>query len=96
MGHSQFSLVGKAGHVRTVPVPGWVKCELQECLNAAAIDRERLFRRVNKAGKTWGDGMTEKSVWHIVKKSSQAIDLDKLAPHDLRRYAAPRTMPNRI
>src|SRR5215470_448081 len=32
-------LVGKAGHVRTVPVPGWVKCELQEWLNAAAIDR---------------------------------------------------------
>jgi hypothetical protein len=25
--------------------------------------------------------MTEKSVWHIVKKSSKAIGLDKLAPH---------------
>ena len=49
-------LVGKAGHVRTVPVPGWVKCELQEWLNAPAIDRGKLFRRVNKAGKTWGDG----------------------------------------
>ena len=81
-------LVGKAGHVRTVPVPGWVKCELQEWFNAAAIDRGKLFRRVNKAGKTWGDGMTEKSVWHIVKKSSKAIGLDKLAPHDLRRTCA--------
>jgi len=37
-------LVGKAGHVRTVPVPGWVKCELQEWLNAAGIDRGKLFR----------------------------------------------------
>jgi len=77
--------VGKAGHVRTVPVPGWVKFELQEWLNAAGIDRGKLFRRVHKVGKTWGDGMTEKSVWHIVKDSSKAIGLDKLAPHDLRR-----------
>lgn len=34
-------------------VPGWVKCELQEWSNAAATDRGKLFRRVNKAGKTW-------------------------------------------
>jgi hypothetical protein len=53
-----------------------------------------LFRRVNKAGKTWRDGMTEKSVWHIVKESSQAIGLDKLVPHDLRSYAEPRIMPS--
>jgi site-specific recombinase XerD len=32
--------------------------------------------------------MTEKSVWHIVKESSKAIGLDKLAPHDLRRTCA--------
>src|SRR5215467_12569666 len=81
-------LVGKAGHVRTVPVPDWVKCELQEWLNAASIDRGKLFRRVNKVGRTWGDGMTEKSVWHIVKESAKAIGLDKLAPHDLRRTCA--------
>src|SRR6266571_245858 len=47
-------LVGKAGHVRTVPVPGWVKCELQEWLNAAAIDRGKVFRRVNKVGNASG------------------------------------------
>jgi len=83
-----IDLVGKAGHVRTVPVPGWVRCESQQWLNAAAIDRGKLFRRVNKAGKTWGDGMTEKSVWHIVKESAKAIGLEKLAPHDLRRTCA--------
>jgi len=32
--------------------------------------------------------MTEKSVWHIVKESANAIGLDKLAPHDLRRTCA--------
>jgi integrase len=55
-------LVGKAGHVRTIPMPGWVKCELEDWLRTAAIDRRKLFRRVNKVGKAWGDGMTEKSV----------------------------------
>ena len=81
-------LVGKAGHMRTVPVPSWVKCKLDDWVRAAAIDRGKLFRRVNKVGKAWGDGMTEKAVWHIVKESASAIGLYKLAPHDLRRYAA--------
>jgi len=81
-------LVGKAGHMRTVPVPTWVKCKLDDWLRAAAIDRGKLFRRVNKVGKAWGDGMTEKAVRHIVKESARAIGLDKLAPHDLRRTCA--------
>jgi integrase len=78
-------LVGKAGHVRTVPVPDWVRRELDEWLIAAAVDRGKLFRRVNKVGRTWGDGMTEKTVWRIVKEAAQTIGVAKLAPHDLRR-----------
>jgi integrase len=38
-------LVGKAGHVRTVPVSDWVKRELDEWLAAAAVDRGKVFRR---------------------------------------------------
>src|SRR5580693_6662846 len=49
-------LVGKGGHVRTVPVPDWVRSELDDWLAAAAIDRGRLFRRVNKVGRTWAMG----------------------------------------
>jgi integrase len=75
-------LVGKGGHVRTVPVPDWVRTDLDDWLAAAEIDRGKLFRRVNKVGRTWGDGMTVKAVWHIVKES-----VAKLAPHDLRRCA---------
>ena len=45
-------LVGKGGHVRTVPVPDWVRIELDDWLAAAAIDRGKLFRRVNKVGRT--------------------------------------------
>jgi integrase len=81
-------LVGKGGHVRTVPVPDWVRTELDDWLAAAAIDRGKLFRRVNKVGRTWGDGMTVKAVWHIVKESARSIGVAKLAPHDLRRTCA--------
>ena len=81
-------LMGKGGHVRTVPVPDWVRSELEVWLNAAGIDRGRLFRRVNKVGKAWGEGMTVKAVWHIVKESARIIGVAKLAPHDLRRTCA--------
>ena len=76
-------LVGKGGHV-----PDWVRAELDDWLAAAAIDRGKLFRRVNKVGRTWGDGMTVKAVWHIVKESAKRIGVAKLAPHDLRRTCA--------
>ena len=89
-------LMDKGGHVRTVPVPDWVRSELEVWLAAAGIDRGKLFRRVNKVGRTWGDGMTVKAVWHIVKESARSIRVAKLAPHDLRRYAESRIMPNRV
>src|SRR5215470_1980715 len=81
-------LMGKGGHVRTVPVPDWVRSELEVWLAAAGIDRGRLFRRVNKVGREWGEGMTVKAVWHIVKESARTIGVAKLAPHDLRRTCA--------
>jgi integrase len=81
-------LVGKGCQVRTVPVPDWVRTELDDWITAAAIDRGKLFRRVNKVGRTWGDGMTVKAVWHIVKESAKRIGVAKLAPHDLRRTCA--------
>jgi integrase len=81
-------LVGKGGHVRRVPVPDLVRSELDGWLVATAIDRGRLFRRVNKVGKAWGEGITEKTVWHIVKECTKTVGVAKLAPHDLRRTCA--------
>ena len=81
-------LMGKGGHVRTVPVPDWVRNEVNDWLVAAAIDRGKLFRRVNKVGRAWGEGITEKAVWHIVKESANTVGIAKLAPHDLRRTCA--------
>lgn len=61
-------LSGKGGHVRTVPVPGWVYSEIGAWMEAAAIKSGRIFRRVSSAGKAWGEGVTEKLAWHIVKE----------------------------
>ncbi len=46
-------LVGKGGHIRTVPVPDWVKRILDDWLLAAGIVAGRVFRCVCRAGKTW-------------------------------------------
>ena len=39
-------------------------------------------------GRTLGEGITEKDVWHIVKDCAKRIGVAKLAPHDLRRTCA--------
>lgn len=83
-------LKGKAGHIRTIPVPAWVKNVLDQWLQAANITSGKLFRRVHKMGKTWGERLTEKSVWHVVREYAAKAGIDKLAPHDLRRYAEDR------
>jgi site-specific recombinase XerD len=81
-------LRGKAGHVRTIPVPDWVQSLLDEWTKAAGIATGSLFRRVSSAGKVWGERVTEKLVWHVVKEFAAKIGVSKLAPHDLRRSCA--------
>jgi len=83
-------LIGKGGHVRTVPVPDWVQQMLDEWLLAAGVIQGKIFRRVNKVNRTWGTGITEKAVWHIVKDAAKTAGIDTLAPHDLRRTCARR------
>src|SRR5216110_2138755 len=51
-------LIGKGGHVRTVPVPDWVKQFLDEWFSAAEISTGKLFRCVCRSGTVWGDEMT--------------------------------------
>jgi site-specific recombinase XerD len=80
-------LRGKAGHVRTIPVPGWVHGLLDEWTTSADI-KMGLFRRVSSAGRVWGEAVTEKLVWHVVKEFAGKIGVSKLAPHDLRRSCA--------
>ena len=82
-------LIGKGRHIRTtVPVPEWVKAAIDSWLACAGISDGRLFRCVCRAGKTWGDGVTERVVWHAVKDCAKQAGIQKLAPHDLRRTCA--------
>ena len=81
-------LKGKAGHTRTIPMPAWVKQVLDQWLQAADINSGKLFRRVHKMGKAWGERLTEKALWHVVREYAAKSNIDKLAPHDLRRTCA--------
>jgi site-specific recombinase XerD len=81
-------LIGKGGHVRTVPVPGWVKAAIDTWTAAGNIKTGRLLRCVNRTGAVWGQGVTEKVVWWVVREFAARVGFNKLAPHDLRRTCA--------
>ncbi len=81
-------LVGKGGHIRTIPIPDWVREHLEEWIMAAGIRDGKLFRKVDKMGRIWGEGLSVKAVWHIVKDSAKKAGLPDIAPHDLRRSCA--------
>jgi len=81
-------LVGKGGHVRTVPIPTWVKAAVDAWMTAADITQGPVFRAINKAGRVWGDGMSTKVLWDVVRAAAARASIEKLAPHDLRRTCA--------
>ncbi len=81
-------LLGKAGHIRTIPIPAWVKAAVDAWKEASGIAEGTLFRSINKAGKAWGIGMTPKVLWEVVREGASRAGIEKLAPHDLRRTCA--------
>jgi site-specific recombinase XerD len=81
-------LIGKGKHIRTVPVPVWAKRAVDEWITAARISGGAIFRRVSRLGKIWGDSITPKAIWHVVKAASKRTGIKDLAPHDLRRTSA--------
>lgn len=81
-------LNGKGGHIRTVPMPAWVKRAIDDWRISAGMTSGPLFRAINKAGRTWGNGFTPKVIWSIVKDGAASCGLQGIAPHDLRRTCA--------
>ena len=81
-------LLGKAGHVRTVPIPAWVKHAVDEWTSASAITSGKIFRAIHRTGRVWGTGVTAKVIWQVVKSGAVSAGIEKLAPHDLRRTCA--------
>ena len=81
-------LLGKAGHIRTIPIPAWVKAAVDAWKEASGVTEGTLFRSINKAGKVWGIGMTPKVLWEVVREGASRAGIEKLAPHDLRGTCA--------
>jgi site-specific recombinase XerD len=81
-------MIGKGGHIRTVPIPDWVREQLEDWIMAAGIQDGKIFRKVDRLGRIWGEGLSVKAVWHIVKDSAKQAGLPNIAPHDLRRSCA--------
>ena len=81
-------LIGKGGHIRTVPIPQWVKAALNQWIVAAKVTEGRIFRAVARAGKVWGKGISQNVVWYVVKGCCERAGLEHIAPHDLRRTCA--------
>jgi site-specific recombinase XerD len=81
-------LVGKGGHIRTVPMPNWVKDAVDSWMTKAEVNAGRIFRAVSRHGTPWGKGISENVIWYVVRRCAQRMQLDHLAPHDLRRTCA--------
>jgi site-specific recombinase XerD len=81
-------LIGKGSHIRTVPMPAWVKVALDEWAAQAGITQGRIFRAVGRAGKVWGKGVSQNVVWYVVQTCCERAGVQHIAPHDLRRTCA--------
>jgi len=81
-------LIGKGGHIRTVPIPNLVKAALDQWTGAANVTEGRIVRRVARKGKVWGKGLSQNVVWYVVRTCCQKAGLEHIAPHDLRRTCA--------
>jgi site-specific recombinase XerD len=81
-------LIGKGGHIRTVPIPRWVKAALDIWIAEAGITEGKVFRAVARTGKVWGKGISQNVVWYVVKTCCEKVGLLHIAPHDLRRTCA--------
>ena len=80
-------LIGKAGHIRTVPMPEWVKVAIDAWTKAAGLTEGRVF-----PGGSWrpplGRRLGEKVVWQMLRRYATEVGIPGIAPHDLRRTCA--------
>ena len=81
-------LVGKGNHVRTVPMPVWVKDAVDHWRSFAKVTSGRVFRAVSRHGTPWGTGISENVIWYVVRRVAARMQMDSLAPHNLRRTCA--------
>jgi len=81
-------LFGKGGRLRTVPVPDWRKALIDSWLCSSGFTEGLVFRRIWRNRTQLSRGIAPDVVWTAVKRYAKRIDVDHLAPHDLRRTCA--------
>lgn len=79
---------GKGNHVRSVPIPPWVKLAIDEWSDMAQIANGYIFRAIHKGGYIQHDSITPQGIRDVVNHYGQEIDVPNLAAHDLRRTFA--------
>jgi site-specific recombinase XerD len=89
-------LIGKHGRVRTVPMPTWVKVAIEAWTSQAGVADGPVFRPVNRGDQVQAVTLSEKVGWQLLQGYAAAAGVPGIAPHDLRRYAECRIMPNRL
>jgi len=67
------------------PVPVWVKDAVNRWREPAKVTAGRIFRAVSRHGTPWGKGISENVIWYVVRRCAERMQLEHLAPHDLRR-----------
>jgi len=60
-------LVGKGGHIRTVPMPNWVKQTVDDWLTVAKVAHGKIFRCVCRKGVVWGSKRNNRTDKHLLK-----------------------------
>jgi integrase len=85
---SSSTCMGKPGTFERYRFPSGRRRRSIRWTEASGIEDGCLFRAINKSGTIWGEGITPKVLWEIVKRAAETAGIDKLAPHDLRRTCA--------
>jgi integrase len=81
-------LVGKGGHIRTIPVPDWVKAGIDVWTGASGIYERHSPSFYQQGWQNLGSGFSPKVIWGVVKRKAKDCEIPSLAPHDLRRTCA--------
>ncbi len=71
-----------------MPMPAWVKAAIDEWSAAAGVASGRIWLSINKGGRVWGEGLTEKVIWQVLDHYAGIAGMPGIAPHDMRRTCA--------
>jgi hypothetical protein len=63
----------------SVPFLFQVKEAVETWKEASGITEGALFRSINKTGRVWGNGMTARVLWEIVREAASRAGIEKTA-----------------